>query len=69
MDYRTIIKHTDSGDLIVRMKELKDGDKFTIKEPDGTHVGTYIAREEPYYNNDRIAIILCDLIRKKDNVE
>lgn len=67
MDYRTIIKHTDSGDLIVSMIELKDGDKFTIKEPDETYVGTYIARGKPYYNNDRITTILCDIIQK-DNV-
>ena len=60
MKTRTIIKHTNSGDLVTEMMGLTIGDKFTIKEPDGTYVGTYVAAGEPYLNENNITTIMCD---------
>lgn len=60
MKTRTIIKHTNSGDLETEMIKLTIGDKFTIKEPDGTYVGTYVAAGEPYLNENNITTIMCN---------
>lgn len=65
MKTRTIIKHTKSGELVTEMMKLTTGDKFTIKEPDGTYVGTYVAAGEPYLNDDNIATIMCDSTQSK----
>ena len=66
MPKRIILKHTDQGDQELEMIELETGDKFTIKEPDGTYVGTYLAVDKPYYNNDGIATIVADTFLKEE---
>lgn len=59
---RTVIKHTQDGDMKVDMISLLAGDIFTLKEPDGTMVGKYKATDHAYLNDDGIETVMCDLI-------
>lgn len=58
MKIRTVIKHEGDQDVLVEMKDLVENDKFTLKEPDGTLVGTYIADSKSFKNDAGIQTIM-----------
>jgi hypothetical protein len=49
---RRFLKRVDTEYVEVRVKELKQGDRFIVKDPDGIQYPELVAAKDPVFNDD-----------------